>query len=154
VTPRLLQAGAHGSVALLPAEPGVYRFRDASDRVLYIGRAVDYIGRAVDLRRRVGSYWSNLGTRSRLRRMVERIVDVEVVVCDSDHEAAWLERNLLERMLPRWNRARGGSERAAFSPCAEGERRSRTGTGGGPAARGHWASLKLDVCVPLARRVG
>lgn len=100
MTPRLLRAGARGSVALLPSEPGVYRFRDVSGRVLYIGRAID-------LRRRVGSYWSNLGDRRRLRRMVDRIFDVEVVVCDSDHEAAWLERNLLERSLPRWNRTRG-----------------------------------------------
>lgn len=45
--------------------------------------------------------------------MVERIDAVEVVVCDSHHEAAWLERNLLERTLPRWNRTRGG-ESAGF----------------------------------------
>jgi excinuclease ABC subunit C len=107
VSPRLLRAGARGSVALLPAEPGVYRFRDAAGGILYMGRAVD-------LRRRVGSYWSNLGTRKRLGRMVERIEAVEVVVCDSDHEAAWLERNLLERTLPRWNRTRGGQESPAF----------------------------------------
>lgn len=107
MSPRLLRAGARGSVALLPAEPGVYCLRDACGGILYIGRAVD-------LRRRVGSYWSNLGTRKRLGRMVERIEAVEVVVCDSDHEAAWLERNLLERTLPRWNRTRGGQESPAF----------------------------------------
>jgi excinuclease ABC subunit C len=107
VTPRTLHAGARGSVALLPPEPGVYRFRDGAGAVLYIGRAVD-------LRRRVGSYWSDLGDRKRLRRMVERIGSVEAVVCDSGHEAAWLERNLHERTLPRWNRARGGQESAVF----------------------------------------
>jgi len=106
VSPRLLRAGARGSVGLLPSEPGVYRFRDASGGILYIGRAVD-------LRRRVGSYWSNQGGRRRLRRMVERVDAVEVVVCDSDHEAAWLEHNLLERALPCWNRT-CGQEVAAF----------------------------------------
>jgi excinuclease ABC subunit C len=107
VSPRVVRAGVRGSVALLPSEPGVYRFRDARSGTLYIGRAID-------LRRRVGSYWSNLGGRRRLRRMVERIDAVEVVVCDSEHEAAWLERNLLEHALPRWNRARGGGETPAF----------------------------------------
>jgi excinuclease ABC subunit C len=42
--------------------------------------------------------------------MVSRIARVQALVCDSEHEAAWLERNLLERELPRRNRAAGGQE--------------------------------------------
>src|SRR5512142_1356043 len=84
----------------LPAAPGVYRFRDERGRALYIGRAVD-------LRRRVRSYWGDLRDRRHLRRMVPRIERVEAVVCASEHEAAWLERNLLHRALPGWNRSRG-----------------------------------------------
>jgi excinuclease ABC subunit C len=42
--------------------------------------------------------------------MVPQIVRIEAVACDSVHEAAWLERNLLERAKPRWNRIRGGME--------------------------------------------
>lgn len=87
----------------LPSEPGVYRFWDAQGRVLYIGRAVD-------LRRRVRSYFGSLKGRPRMRRMVPQIVRVDVAVCASEHEAAWLERNLLEHRKPRWNRARGGLE--------------------------------------------
>jgi excinuclease ABC subunit C len=94
--PRMVIAG-------LPGGPGVYRFRDASGRALYIGRAVD-------LRRRVGSYWTDLRDRRHLARMVPQIARVEAVACDSAHEAAWLERNLLERSKPRWNRIRGGME--------------------------------------------
>jgi excinuclease ABC subunit C len=90
-------------VARLPAAPGVYRFRDARGRVLYIGRATE-------LRHRVGSYWTNLGDRRHLARMVPQIARVEALTCDSVHEAAWLERNLLERSKPRWNRIRGGLE--------------------------------------------
>ena len=91
------------SVARLPAAPGVYRFRDAQDRVLYIGRARL-------LRRRVASYWTNLGDRDHLAPMVARIQRVEAVICASEHEAAWLERNLLEPRLPPWNRTPGGQE--------------------------------------------
>ena len=69
-----------------------------------------YIGRATHLRSRVGSYWGELRDRRHLRRMVPQIARVEAVACDSVHEAAWLERNLLERAKPRWNRARGGAE--------------------------------------------
>ena len=42
--------------------------------------------------------------------MVARIARVEAVICDSAHEAAWLERNLLQRRLPPWNRSVGGQE--------------------------------------------
>src|SRR5690348_14187421 len=42
--------------------------------------------------------------------MVRRITRVEAVICDSAHEAAWLERNLLEHRMPRWNRTAGGQE--------------------------------------------
>ena len=91
------------AVASLPPEPGVYRFRDPRDRVLYIGRAVN-------LRRRVASYWGDLGSRGHLAPMVARIDRVQALVCDSEHEAAWLERNLLEQGLPGWNRTPGGQE--------------------------------------------
>jgi excinuclease ABC subunit C len=90
-------------VRRLPVAPGVYRFRDAGGRVLYVGRATE-------LRSRVASYWSDLGGRPHLARMVAAVDRVEAVVCDSVHEAAWLERNLLEQRMPRWNRTPGGQE--------------------------------------------
>ena len=91
------------AAASLPNAPGVYRFRDERGKVLYIGRATE-------LRHRVGSYWTNLRGRRHLTKMVAQIAQVEAVTCDSSHEAAWLERNLLERSKPRWNRIRGGLE--------------------------------------------
>jgi excinuclease ABC subunit C len=93
--------------AALPCSPGVYRFRDERGRILYIGRATE-------LRRRVLSYWGDLGDRRHLARMVPRIASVEAVICASAHEAAWLERNLLEQHLPRWNRTRGGGENPVY----------------------------------------
>ena len=90
-------------VSRLPRAPGVYRFRDAAGHVLYAGRATE-------LRRRVASYWSDLRDRAHLAPMVTRITGIEAAVCDSAHEAAWLERNLLETSLPPWNRTAGGQE--------------------------------------------
>jgi excinuclease ABC subunit C len=102
----------------LPASPGVYRFRDGRGRALYLGRAAT-------LRSRVGSYWGDLGDRRHLAPMIARVAAVEAVVCDSEHEAAWLERNLLERELLPYNRIAGGAEAAvciavASSPTAPG----------------------------------
>ena len=91
------------AVAALPVAPGVYRFRDDGGRVLYVGRAGE-------LRRRVSSYWGDLRDRRHLRRMMPRVARIEALVCDSAHEAAWAERNLLERSMPPWNRVVGGLE--------------------------------------------
>ena len=46
--------------------------------------------------------------------MVARVALVEAVCCDSAHEAAWLERNLLEVSLPPFNRTPGGQETAVY----------------------------------------
>lgn len=93
---------------MLPHEPGVYRFRDAGGRVRYLGRATD-------LHDRVSSYWSDLGDRRHLSRMVAAVTRIEAVVCSSVHEACWLERLLLETLqagpgLPSGNRTAGGQE--------------------------------------------
>jgi excinuclease ABC subunit C len=94
-------------IGQLPCAPGVYRFRDAAGRVLYVGRATT-------LRSRVASYWSDLRDRQHLAPMVARVARIEAVACDSAHEAAWLERNLLETSLPRWNLTAGGQESAVY----------------------------------------
>jgi excinuclease ABC subunit C len=95
------------AISRLPHAPGVYRFRDAAGEVLYIGRATA-------LRSRVASYWSDLRDRGHLAPVVARVSRVEAVPCDSPHEAAWLERNLLETARPRWNRTIGGQESLVY----------------------------------------
>jgi excinuclease ABC subunit C len=95
------------AIGQLPRAPGVYRFRDARGTVLYIGRATT-------LRSRVASYWSDLRGRRHLAPMVANVAAIEAVACDSVHEAVWLERNLLETSLPRWNRTPGGQESAVY----------------------------------------
>ena len=87
------------TAAGLPTGPGVYRFLDERGRVIYIGRATN-------LRTRVQSYWGELADRRHLRRMIPQIRAIQALSLASVHEAAWLERNLLARSLPRWNRIR------------------------------------------------
>ncbi|MEU4603750.1 GIY-YIG nuclease family protein [Kribbella sp. NPDC023972] len=135
----------------LPVGPGVYRFRDGTGKVLYVGRAVN-------LRRRVQSYWTNLGDRPRLRRMVERIERVEGVWCDSDHEAAWLERNLLEHSKPRWNRTEGGQEVVGYirfddSPQRPGLRFAHLASGTARHFGPYLGGLRIRQAISALHRV-
>lgn len=98
-----MEGSARERAARLPLEPGVYRFRDASGQVLYLGRATS-------LRRRVASYWGDIKDRAHLGSMVARVARVEAVACHSAHEAAWLERNLLQASKPPWNRVSTGGQ--------------------------------------------
>jgi excinuclease ABC subunit C len=88
------------TLALLPHEPGVYILRDRAGRIIYVGRSRD-------LATRVRSYWIDLKDRPHLARMVARVEWVEPVVCASEHEAAFLESDLLERHPTRFNRTLG-----------------------------------------------
>ena len=66
-----------------------------------------YVGRSRDLASRVRSYWTDLGDRWHLRRMVEQVEWIEPVLCASEHEAAFLETDLIGRHRSRYNRALG-----------------------------------------------
>jgi excinuclease ABC subunit C len=88
------------ALAILPHEPGVYILRERSGRIIYVGRSRDLASRA-------RSYWSDLRDRPHLVRMVQRVEWLEPVVCASEHEAAFLESDLLERHRTRYNRTLG-----------------------------------------------
>lgn len=81
----------------LPLSPGVYMFKDKKDRLLYVGKAKR-------LRNRVRSYFQNSSDHDgRIRVMVRKIDDLEVIVTDSEAEALILENNLIKKHHPRYN---------------------------------------------------
>ena len=81
----------------LPTQPGVYQHKDAEGTVLYVGKAKS-------LRPRVRSYFQESRPRDgRLRALVKKIEDVEVIVTDTEAEALILENNLIKRLKPRYN---------------------------------------------------
>jgi excinuclease ABC subunit C len=81
----------------IPAEPGVYYMRDASDQVLYIGKSKK-------LRSRVRSYFRDDHHHSpRITMMVRLVVDIEFIVTDTEAEALALEANLIKQHQPYYN---------------------------------------------------
>ncbi|TVR16934.1 MAG: excinuclease ABC subunit C [Balneolaceae bacterium] len=81
----------------LPLKPGVYQFKDVRGNHLYIGKAKR-------LRNRVRSYFQDSGNHDgRIRVMVKKIHDLEVIVTDSEAEALILENTLIKKHHPRYN---------------------------------------------------
>ncbi len=81
----------------IPAQPGVYRFRDEHRRVVYVGKAKS-------LRARVSSYFQDLANlHPRTASMVTNAASVEWTVVNTEVEALQLEYSWIKEFDPRFN---------------------------------------------------
>ncbi|MDQ0641902.1 excinuclease ABC subunit UvrC [Microbacterium murale] len=81
----------------IPTDPGVYRFRDAEGRVLYVGKAKN-------LRQRLSNYFAPLRTlHERTRRMVTTASSVEWTVVPTDVDSLQLEYMWIKEYDPPFN---------------------------------------------------
>jgi excinuclease ABC subunit C len=81
----------------IPTQPGVYRFRDARDRVIYVGKANN-------LRARLSSYFQDVSNlHQRTATMVTTATRVEWTVVNTEVEALQLEYSWIKEYDPRFN---------------------------------------------------
>ena len=80
-----------------PTSPGVYQMFDAAGEIIYVGKARS-------LRQRVRSYFNQSGdSRYHIKFLMAKVVDIEVVLTDTEKEALLLENTLIKQHRPRYN---------------------------------------------------
>ncbi len=83
-------------VKTLPGKPGVYRFLDKEEKVIYVGKAKN-------LKKRVSSYFNKNHRSGKLKLLVRKINNIKFIVTDSESDALLLENNLIKKYQPRYN---------------------------------------------------
>ncbi|NHC44876.1 DEDD exonuclease domain-containing protein [Motilibacter aurantiacus] len=91
----------------LPSKPGVYVFRDAKGKALYVGTSKD-------LRSRVRTYFTASEPRRRMAEMVGLAEKVDAIVCATSLEAQVRELRLIAELRPRYNRRSKFPERSVW----------------------------------------
>ncbi|MBU5376798.1 MAG: excinuclease ABC subunit UvrC [Pantoea sp.] len=87
---------AKAFLSTVTSQPGVYRMYDASDTVIYVGKAKD-------LKKRLSSYFrSHVGSR-KTEVLVSNIHHIDVTVTHTETEALLLEHNYIKLYQPRYN---------------------------------------------------
>ena len=86
----------HEEAWQLPEKPGVYIMRDASDKIIYVGKSRN-------LRNRVSQYFGNNVKNAKTMRMASSVRRFECIFCDTEMEALTLENTLIKQHSPRYN---------------------------------------------------
>lgn len=81
----------------LPESPGVYRFYDAADTLVYVGKAKN-------VKKRVSSYFTkSSGVSRKTLRLVSEVHKIEYTITNSEFDALLLENNLIKQNQPKYN---------------------------------------------------
>jgi excinuclease ABC subunit C len=80
----------------IPHQPGIYKYFDSTNELLYVGKAKD-------LRKRTSSYFTKTFTNYKTHELVQRIKRVEFTITDSETDAFLLENSLIKQFKPKFN---------------------------------------------------
>ena len=82
--------------ATIPAQPGIYKYYNAADELIYVGKAKH-------LRKRVSSYFNKVKTSYKTAELVNRISKIEFTIVNSEQDAFFLENSLIKEYQPLFN---------------------------------------------------
>ena len=92
-----MSRNGHPDRSHLPTSPGVYIFKDANDKVVYVGKAKN-------IRSRVANYFTRSGDgRPKIAELRERVASIDFIATRTETEALVLEATLIKRHRPRFN---------------------------------------------------
>jgi excinuclease ABC subunit C len=81
----------------LPDQPGVYKYFNEENELIYVGKAKS-------LRKRVSSYFNkNTGVNQKTKKMVKEIRKIEITIVNTEFDALLLENNLIKKSQPKYN---------------------------------------------------
>src|SRR5215470_5936862 len=80
----------------IPLEPGIYKYYDNRNELLYVGKAKN-------LRKRITSYFSKTFTSYKTHELVQRIARIEFTIVNSEQDAFLLENSLIKQFQPVFN---------------------------------------------------
>ena len=84
------------SIGNIPSNPGVYFFKDAFSKIIYIGKAKN-------LKRRVFSYFNRNNKDKKSKVMLSKLASVEYLIVDNEVEALITEANMIKEYKPKYN---------------------------------------------------
>src|SRR5665213_793537 len=80
----------------LPIQPGIYKYFDDHDELIYIGKAKN-------IRKRVSSYFTKTFTGYKTHELVKKIHKIEFTIVDTEQDAFLLENSLIKQYQPKFN---------------------------------------------------
>jgi len=80
----------------LPEAPGIYKFYDVDEQIIYIGKAKN-------LKKRVRSYFFKKQDNIKVKILVRKIANIDFIIVDSESDALLLENSLIKKYKPRYN---------------------------------------------------
>ncbi|MEK0413454.1 MAG: hypothetical protein RL070_942 [Bacteroidota bacterium] len=80
----------------LPSDPGIYKYYDAKDVLIYVGKAKC-------LKKRIASYFTKNQSSFKTIELVQKIDRIEFTIVDSEQDALLLENSLIKQYKPRYN---------------------------------------------------
>src|SRR5277367_5140920 len=80
----------------IPMQPGIYKYYDAANEMLYVGKAKS-------IRKRVSSYFNKTFTNYKTHELVQRIHHIEFTIVGAEQDAFLLENALIKQFQPRYN---------------------------------------------------